>query len=137
MVAMQTESITRGYKPEPTVLSVTAIEETLTDSYTTILQYNCSDWPGTKIVTITNTHASKDLTYSIFATNEGDTAEAYDWITLVGTGGAVAEQTVQEQTSDYQTTNLAWRQLRVQVKNTAAGQASSAKIILRSTVATA
>ena len=135
MTAVQTEQITRGYRPEPTVLEVTSIEETVTDAYAVILNVDLKDFPETKLVMITNTHASYSLKYSVYGTLMEDPAD-YDWVTLVGSGGATAEQTVAAETSDYQSTTLAWRRLRVDVKNATGGEAAAVRVILRSVLKT-
>lgn len=136
MTATQTETILRGYTPEPRIYEKTGVETTLTDSYTIIVTADINEWPDTKIVTITNTDDANALKYSIYATNQ-ETPEDYDWVTLVGSGGAIAEQTVNAETSDYQNISLGWRQLQVKCKNSVGAAVASVRVKIRTVLKTA
>jgi len=133
MVLTQTETITRGYRPKPWIYEATGIETSLSDSYSEILNVDLEEWPLTKLIVITNTHTSNKLVYSIFGTVVGSPSSS-DWITLVGTNGVTKEITLDGSTSDYQTTDLPWRRLKVECKNETAGSNASVKIIIRSAI---
>lgn len=136
MTVVRLETIQRGYSPTPQRLEYTGTESALGDDYTTIIEYDCSKWPESKVVTVKNTHASAGLKYSVYV-SDCSAPESTDWVVLVGTGGATDEQTVAAGVVDYQSSTLPWYWIKVVCKNAVGGVVSSTRVKLTSSLRTA